>query len=114
MKRRQALQAMAALSVSGASAGTAAARDAAGAPASPSSSDVPIRAFGRANEKVSAVGLGGYHVGVPKDPADGIKIVRSAIDRGITFMDNCWDYHDGESERRMGQACATATASASS
>jgi aryl-alcohol dehydrogenase-like predicted oxidoreductase len=104
MKRRQALQAMAALSVSGASAGTAAARDAAGAPASPSSSDVPTRAFGRANEKVSAVGLGGYHVGVPKDPAEGIKIVRSAIDRGITFMDNCWDYHDGESERRMGQA----------
>src|SRR6187549_1248693 len=104
MKRRQALQAMAALSVSGASAGTAAARDAAGAPASPSSSDVPTRAFGRANEKVSAVGLGGYHVGVPKDPAEGIKIVRSAIDRGITFMDNCWDYHDGESERRMGVA----------
>jgi aryl-alcohol dehydrogenase-like predicted oxidoreductase len=104
MKRRQALQAMAALSVSGASAGTAAARDAAGAPASPSSSDVPTRAFGRTNEKVSAVGLGGYHVGVPKDPAEGIKIVRSAIDRGITFMDNCWDYHDGESERRMGQA----------
>lgn len=40
----------------------------------------------------------------PKDPAEGIRIIRSAIDRGINFMDNCWDYHDGESEIRMGNA----------
>ena len=42
--------------------------------------------------------------GVPKDPNEGIKIIRTAVDRGMNFMDNCWDYHDGESERRMGLA----------
>ncbi len=62
------------------------------------------RTFGRTQEKISAIGLGGHHIGRPKDPAEGIRITRSAIDNGITFMDNCWDYHDGESERRMGQA----------
>jgi aryl-alcohol dehydrogenase-like predicted oxidoreductase len=62
------------------------------------------RTLGRTGEKVSAIGLGGHHIGRPKDPAEGIRIVRSAIDRGITFMDNCWDYQDGEAERRMGQA----------
>jgi predicted aldo/keto reductase-like oxidoreductase len=62
------------------------------------------RTLGNTGEKVSAIGLGGYHIGHPPDPADAIRIVHSAIDRGITFMDNCWDYHDGESERRMGIA----------
>ena len=62
------------------------------------------RTLGRTNEKISAIGLGGYHIGMPKDPAEGIRIVRAAVDQGITFLDNCWDYHDGESERRMGQA----------
>src|SRR5436305_11670542 len=62
------------------------------------------RTLGKTGEKVSAIGLGGHHIGRPKDPAEGIKIIRSAIDRGINFMDNCWDYHNGESERRMGQA----------
>jgi aryl-alcohol dehydrogenase-like predicted oxidoreductase len=62
------------------------------------------RTLGKTGEKVSAIGLGGYHIGHPPDPADAIRIVRSAIDRGITFMDNCWDYHDGESERRTGVA----------
>jgi aryl-alcohol dehydrogenase-like predicted oxidoreductase len=60
--------------------------------------------LGRTGEKVSAIGLGGHHIGRPSDPAEGIRIIRSAIDRGITFLDNCWDYHDGESERRMGNA----------
>src|ERR1035437_1939735 len=46
----------------------------------------------------------GHHIGRPQDPNEGIRIIRSAIDRGITFMDNCWDYHNGESERRMGLA----------
>lgn len=68
------------------------------------SKDMIYRTLGRTGEKVSAIGLGGYHIGLPKDPVEGIRLVRSAIDRGITFMDNCWDYHDGESERRMGQA----------
>jgi aryl-alcohol dehydrogenase-like predicted oxidoreductase len=62
------------------------------------------RVLGKTNEKVSAIGLGGYHLGHPADPSEAVSIVRSAIDRGITFMDNCWDYYLGESERRMGTA----------
>jgi aryl-alcohol dehydrogenase-like predicted oxidoreductase len=61
------------------------------------------RMFGQTGIKVSAIGLGGSHIGNP-DEKDGIRIVRSAIDRGITFMDNCWDYHDGKSEVVMGKA----------
>jgi len=63
-----------------------------------------FRTLGHTGEKVSIVGLGGYHMGVPKDPAESIRIVRTAIDGGINFMDNCWDYHLGESEVRMGKA----------
>src|SRR5262252_3174597 len=62
------------------------------------------RTLGKTGEKVSALGLGGYHLGIPQDAGEGVRIVRSAIDRGVTFMDNCWDYFDGESERRMGLA----------
>ena len=69
-----------------------------------SESGIPFRRLGRTGEKVSAIGLGGYHIGVPKDEQEGIRLIRSAIDRGITFMDNCWDYHDGGSEVRMGKA----------
>ncbi|HYZ86921.1 MAG TPA: aldo/keto reductase [Bryobacteraceae bacterium] len=69
-----------------------------------SGQEVPKRTLGRTGEKVSMIGLGGHHIGRPKDPAEGIRIIRSAIDRGITFMDNCWDYHNGDSEVRMGNA----------
>jgi predicted aldo/keto reductase-like oxidoreductase len=62
------------------------------------------RRLGSTGEKVSAIGLGGYHIGIPKDEQEAIRLMRSAIDRGITFMDNCWDYHDGNSEVRMGKA----------
>ena len=62
------------------------------------------RTLGKTGEKVSAIGLGGSHIGAPKDPAEGIRIIRSAVDRGITFLDNCWDYREGECERRMGLA----------
>jgi aryl-alcohol dehydrogenase-like predicted oxidoreductase len=62
------------------------------------------RKLGATGEKVSAIGLGGYHIGFPKDAAEGVRIVRSALDRGMNFLDNCWDYHDGESEIRMGNA----------
>jgi predicted aldo/keto reductase-like oxidoreductase len=62
------------------------------------------RTLGRTGERVSAIGLGGFHLGHPKDPDLAVRIVRSAVDRGITFMDNCWDYNGGESERRMGAA----------
>jgi aryl-alcohol dehydrogenase-like predicted oxidoreductase len=68
------------------------------------SSAMPYRTLGRSKEKVSAIGLGGYHLGHPPDPALAVGIVRSAVDRGINFMDNCWDYHLGESEKRMGVA----------
>jgi aryl-alcohol dehydrogenase-like predicted oxidoreductase len=65
--------------------------------------DMIYRQLGRTGAKVSAIGLGGFHIGNPPE-AEGIRIIRTAIDRGITFMDNCWDYHDGESEIRMGKA----------
>jgi aryl-alcohol dehydrogenase-like predicted oxidoreductase len=55
---------------------------------------------------VSIVGLGGHHIGRPKEDQEGIRLVRMAIDNGITFLDNCWDYHEGRSEERMGKALA--------
>jgi len=69
-----------------------------------SKGEMPYRALGRTGEKVSAIGLGGFHIGVPKDEQEGIRIIRAAIDGGINFMDNSWDYHDGGSEIRMGKA----------
>ncbi|MFB3921485.1 MAG: aldo/keto reductase [Terriglobia bacterium] len=66
--------------------------------------EMPYRTLGRSGEKVSLIGLGGFHIGVPKDESEGIRIVHAAIDNGINFLDNCWDYHDGVSEIRMGKA----------
>ena len=66
--------------------------------------DMPYRLLGRTNERVSLVGLGGYHIGKLPEEADSIRLIRTAIDRGITFMDNCWDYNNGTSELRMGKA----------
>ena len=66
--------------------------------------DIPRRTLGKTGEKVSAICLGGYHIGIPKDPAEGIRIIEAAIDRGINFLDNSDDYHAGESEIRMGKA----------
>ena len=63
------------------------------------------RQLGRTGERVSAIGLGGWHLGFESlDEQESIRIVRSAIDRGINFMDNSWDYNDGRSEVRMGKA----------
>jgi uncharacterized protein len=65
------------------------------------------RKLGRTGERVSAIGLGGYHLGQPKlDEAEAIRLMHQAIDRGINFMDNCWDYNGGVSEERMGKALA--------
>ncbi len=69
-----------------------------------SSKGVPYRTLGRTGEKVSIIGVGGFHIGKPANEEEGIRIVRSAIDGGINFMDNSWDYHNGESEIRMGKA----------
>src|SRR5580700_7345362 len=66
--------------------------------------EMRYRTLGRTGERVSLIGLGGYHIGVQRDEADSIKIIRTAIDRGITFLDNSWDYHMGGSEVRMGKA----------
>src|SRR3989441_5363147 len=65
---------------------------------------MPQRALGRTGEKVSAIGLGGYHIGKQAEEAESITIIQSAIDRGLTFLDNCWDYNGGVSEIRMGKA----------
>ena len=65
--------------------------------------EIPRRALGRTGEKVSILGVGGYHIGVPGE-AEGIRIIRSAVDQGVNFMDNCWDYNHGDSEVRMGKA----------
>ena len=62
------------------------------------------RTLGRTGEKISAIGLGGFHIAKPSDPEESVRIIRMAIDRGVTFMDNCWDYHQGQSEIRMGKA----------
>jgi aryl-alcohol dehydrogenase-like predicted oxidoreductase len=66
--------------------------------------EMPYRTLGRSGEKVSLVGLGGYHIGAQKDAAESIRIIRTAVDKGINFLDNCWDYNQGESEVRMGKA----------
>src|SRR5258707_15562918 len=70
----------------------------------PMSPDMQYRDLGRTGEKVSVIGLGGYHLGKQEDPAESVRLTRHAIDHGVTFMDNCWDYNGGISEVRMGQA----------
>jgi predicted aldo/keto reductase-like oxidoreductase len=65
---------------------------------------VPYRTLGNTGEKVSCIGLGGYHLGMQSDEQDSIRIIRTALDQGINFLDNCWDYNGGESEIRMGKA----------
>jgi aryl-alcohol dehydrogenase-like predicted oxidoreductase len=63
------------------------------------------RTLGSTGEKVSAIGVGGWHLGLPHvDEQLAIRIIRTAVDRGINFLDNCWDYNDGASEIRMGKA----------
>ena len=66
--------------------------------------EMPHRELGQTGEQVSLIGLGGHHIGRLQDDQEGLRIVRTAVDRGITFMDNSWDYHDGLSEVRMGKA----------
>src|SRR5437870_12195995 len=63
------------------------------------------RTLGSTGEKVSAIGLGGWHLSLKHvDEKQAIRLVREAIDRGINFLDNCWDYNEGASEKRMGKA----------
>ena len=91
MNRREAITGIAALALSQAGASAQA--------------GVQQRTLGKTGVRVSCIGLGGSHIGKPKlSDADAIKLIRSAIDRGITFMDNSWDYNQGKSEIRMGNA----------
>jgi predicted aldo/keto reductase-like oxidoreductase len=66
--------------------------------------DMLYRTLGRTGVEVSLLGLGGSHIGQVKDDDLAIKIMRTAIDRGLTFMDNSWDYNKGRSEEIMGKA----------
>jgi len=69
-----------------------------------SKNGIPYRALGQTGENVSIVGLGGFHIGQKPSEEEAIRIVRTALDSGINFLDNCWDYNGGTSELRMGQA----------
>ncbi len=75
-----------------------------GAPVSEVRNGIPYRRLGRTGELVSAIGIGGYHLGRQADEQETIRIVRTALDNGINFLDNCWDYNGGASELRMGKA----------
>src|SRR6187549_1176098 len=66
--------------------------------------DMLYRPLGSTGVTVSAIGLGGYHIARQMDEMQSIRLMRAAVDRGITFLDNCWDYNGGASEERMGQA----------
>lgn len=69
-----------------------------------SSGEIPRRALGRTGIEVPALALGGYHLGLVKTEREAIRIVHEAIDAGLTFMDNAWEYHEGKSEELMGKA----------
>jgi len=73
-------------------------------PSSAKNEPVPRRPFGRHPDPVSIIGLGGYHLGKARTKAEAVRIVHEAIDAGINFLDNAWEYHEGESEERMGRA----------
>jgi uncharacterized protein len=68
--------------------------------------EIPQRPLGATGALVSALGLGGYHIAMARSQREGIRIVHAAIDAGVTFMDNAWEYHDGKSEQIMGKALA--------
>jgi uncharacterized protein len=99
MKRRDFLKSAAVAGVAGMATHNGLAANAAAA-----NSEVPRRTLGHTGESVSVVGLGGFHIGVQSTPEESVRIVRSALDRGINFLDNCWDYNGGTSEIRMGLA----------
>jgi predicted aldo/keto reductase-like oxidoreductase len=67
--------------------------------------EMPYRTLGKTGEKVSCIGLGGFHLGQSRlEEADAVTLFQAAVDRGINFSDNSWDYNQGESERRVGKA----------
>lgn len=73
--------------------------------ASPTNSgEIPRRPLGRTGVEVSAIALGGSHIGNVKSEQEAVRLIHEAMDAGITFMDNAWEYHDGRSEQWMGKA----------
>jgi predicted aldo/keto reductase-like oxidoreductase len=74
------------------------------APAAETRNGIPYRLLGSTGAEVSAIGVGGFHIGKKPTEDEAIRIVRTALDSGINFLDNCWDYNGGASEVRMGQA----------
>ncbi|KPK41525.1 MAG: hypothetical protein AMJ65_09290 [Phycisphaerae bacterium SG8_4] len=66
--------------------------------------EIPTRPLGGTGVNVSILGLGGYHIGTIRDDNQSIRLIRKAIDRGVTFLDNAWEYHNGRSEELMGRA----------
>ena len=70
------------------------------------SGGIPLRPLGRTGVDVPILCLGGYHSTTHKDAKESIALIQRAVDEGITFLDNCWDYHDGGAEERMGEALA--------
>jgi predicted aldo/keto reductase-like oxidoreductase len=97
MERRQFIQGIAAAGVLGSVKGKANS-------AVTTNQGIPYRQLGRTGEQVSVIGLGGFHIGMNMSESDAIQLVRAAVDRGINFMDNSWDYNNGDSEIRMGKA----------
>ena len=69
-----------------------------------SSTGIPTRILGRTGVPVSMICLGGWHIGAVQEKAESIRIMHAALDEGITFFDNAWDYHNGKSEEWMGKA----------
>lgn len=107
MERREFLKTVAAAGVTAAMPLAAEASVSNGAPTKrPESPSMIYRELGTTGERVSAIGMGGAHIGFQPDPQESIRLVHAGIDAGITFMDNCWDYNGGHSEERMGQALA--------
>lgn len=76
------------------------------ASAASSRADIPTRPLGSTGVNVSILGLGGHHIGRIRDDGQSIRLIRKAIDRGVTFLDNAWEYHNGRSEELMGKALA--------
>lgn len=70
----------------------------------PTAYEIPTRPFGRHPDRVSIIGLGGFHLGLPSTDTAAVRLAHAAIDAGITFLDNAWDYNEGISEKRMGKA----------
>ncbi len=105
MERRDFLKTATAAGVAAAMpASPQAAKGAAGAVKRPQSPDMVYRQLGTTGETVSAIGMGGFHIGKQADPEESIRLIHAGVDAGITFLDNCWDYNDGISEVRMGRA----------